>query len=453
MTRGRQRSSATFALFCIVAGPITLLRHAFVTMWQQWSTTGPKKGNLARLQHFPYHRVPYYLVGFLAFGALFIPQEPWKHMTSTLLLDIAVGLSTVIVKGNKCPVQTYVSAPQVHFGTNLGYSPDEDPFYITNLNDPIDPFIASALEGIKFTNVVELVLESVRGDCYPFKEDGLLHQFIKENVEPAANATPITTKNITPFIDSLSSHTLIWDGAWSLCPLTNKAMMGCMALLDDCLMVVHCGMIGLPMDFGAEIKGSAQYYQTCLAQVFREMNLATDLGTELLPGFNETTGTRNSSDQWRTAHITSSSCLWDDHNEIIRRIGYDTVIDAEFMQQLVGPREFDTFQGYWDECTSSSTALLTSDGLPFLWQYVDHIRERTPKDRMYLTWVSQVTHQWLPLNPAWEAKNYQPFTKDAPDTQGTDLYLNGVRETDDLVKSIISGFRERGLENETLFVM
>jgi hypothetical protein len=113
-------------------------------------------------------------------------------------------------------------------------------------------------------------------------------------------------------------------------------------------MVVHCGMIGLPMDFGAEIKDNAQYYQTCLAQVFREMSLATDLGAELLPGINETTG--NSTDQWRTSHITASSCLWDDHHEMIRRMGYDTVIDAEFMQKIVGPREFDTFQGYWDEC-------------------------------------------------------------------------------------------------------
>jgi hypothetical protein len=233
MTRGRHRSSAAFAVFCIVAVPMTLLRHAFVTMWQQWSTAGPKKGNLGRFQDFPYSRVPYCLLGFLTFGALFIPQEPWKHMTSTLLLDVTLGLSTIAMKGKQCSVETEPSL-QVHFGTNLGYSPHEDPFYITNLNDQIDPFIASALEGTKFTNVVELVLESVRGDCYPYKEDGPLHQFIKETVQPAANATPLTTKNITPFIDSLSSHTLVWDGAWSLCPLTNKAMMGCMAIFHDC---------------------------------------------------------------------------------------------------------------------------------------------------------------------------------------------------------------------------
>jgi len=78
---------------------------------------------------------------------------------------------------------------------------------------------------------------------------------------------------------------------------------------------------------------------------------------------------------------------------------------------------------------------------------------RTPRERLYLTWMSQVTHIWLPLNPAWEELNYQAFTEDDPNTASTDLYLNGIRETDDLVKEIILGFRERGLENDTLFVM
>jgi phosphoglycerol transferase MdoB-like AlkP superfamily enzyme len=72
---------------------------------------------------------------------------------------------------------------------------------------------------------------------------------------------------------------------------------------------------------------------------------------------------------------------------------------------------------------------------------------------MYLTWQSQVTHVYLPLNPAWLENNYQPFTIDQPDTQPIDRYLNGLKETDDLVKEIILGFRERGLEDETLFVM
>ena len=34
-----------------------------------------------------------------------------------------------------------------------------------------------------------------------------------------------------------------------------------------------------------------------------------------------------------------------------------------------------------------------------------------------------------------------------------DAWLNALKWTDDTVKDIILGFRERGLENETLFLM
>lgn len=71
---------------------------------------------------------------------------------------------------------------------------------------------------------------------------------------------------------------------------------------------------------------------------------------------------------------------------------------------------------------------------------------------MFLSWASQVTHAYLPLNPAWMPKSL-PFTWDRPFTQPSNHYLNGLRETDDLIKEIILGFRERGLENDTLFVM
>jgi len=72
---------------------------------------------------------------------------------------------------------------------------------------------------------------------------------------------------------------------------------------------------------------------------------------------------------------------------------------------------------------------------------------------MYLTWMSQVNHWGLPLNPEWKQENYQSFIQDETDWDTVDAYLNKIRETDDNVKNIIEGFRERGLEEETLFIM
>jgi hypothetical protein len=230
MARGQRRSNTAFIVYFIVAVPITLLRHALGIFWQEWNST--IRGRLGKLHTLPFHRLPIVLALFLSFGALVLPQEPWKHMTSTVLFDVTLGLSSAIMMGNHCGEESSAGLTQeTHFGSGRAYNPADDPYYVTNLDLAIEPYIAKALEDVKFTHVVELVLESVRGDCYPFKENGLFHQFIKENIKPAVNATPITTKTVTPFIDSLSKQSLLWDQVWSLCPLTNKAMMGCTAPL------------------------------------------------------------------------------------------------------------------------------------------------------------------------------------------------------------------------------
>jgi hypothetical protein len=121
--------------------------------------------------------------------------------------------------------------PAVDFGSNplgdLNYNPANDPYYITNMDEPIDEFIASALEGVQFTNVFHIILESMREDSFPYDENGLLHQHIQENMEPAENGVPVTTENITPFIASLAENTISWHTVWSTIPYTHKAMMGC----------------------------------------------------------------------------------------------------------------------------------------------------------------------------------------------------------------------------------
>jgi hypothetical protein len=96
-----------------------------------------------------------------------------------------------------------------------------------------------------------------------------------------------------------------------------------------------------------------------------------------------------------------------------------------------------------------------------LWQYIDNVRERAPKNRMYLSWMDSTTHWPIILPPEWLEKNYRPYLKKTGDPSlweerehlPVDAWLNALKWTDDIVKEIILGFRERGLENETLFVM
>jgi phosphoglycerol transferase MdoB-like AlkP superfamily enzyme len=96
-----------------------------------------------------------------------------------------------------------------------------------------------------------------------------------------------------------------------------------------------------------------------------------------------------------------------------------------------------------------------------MWQYVDNTIERKPKNRMYLSWKTTTTHYPFIFPPKWAAENYQKYLEkgDHPELWyqrehlPVDTWLNAVRWTDDIVRDIILGFRERGIEDETLFVM
>lgn len=75
--------------------------------------------------------------------------------------------------------------------------------------------------------------------------------------------------------------------------------------------------------------------------------------------------------------------------------------------------------------------------------------------------MDSTTHWPLILPPAWVEKNYRSYIKKEGDPSlfwnrehlPLDTWINSVRWTDDIVKELILGFRERGLEDETLFVM
>lgn len=147
-------------------------------------------------------------------------------MTSTLLFDLVENITFVIVSKN---VRAMLSSGPARFGDNLGnlnYIPREDPYYISNLDSPIDEFIAGALDGVQFRNIVHIVLESVRADCFPFQEESAFVDYIRRNFPPQENGVAMTTSNITPFIASLAEQTLSWETMWSVVPFSHKALLG-----------------------------------------------------------------------------------------------------------------------------------------------------------------------------------------------------------------------------------
>ena len=165
----------------------------------------------------------------LSILTILLPEQPWRHLTATLLFDVVKAISTVLVAPHlKTEINTS-EMPAVGSNPlgNLRYNPAEDPYYITNLNESIDEFFTTALSGTKFTNIMHIILESMREDSFPYDEQGLLAQHIKQNEQPPeTGGTPISTETITPFISSLADHTISWHTMWSTIPYTHKAMLG-----------------------------------------------------------------------------------------------------------------------------------------------------------------------------------------------------------------------------------
>jgi hypothetical protein len=285
----------------------------------------------------------------LIFGALFLPRQPWRHLTSTLLYDVLGTISSVMLSKSVQDIKTCDSLIGSSPLGNSYYSPANDPYYITNLDQDIDPFIAAALEGTKFTNVVHIVLESMRADCYPFREDGLLNQHIKDHFERLDDGPPINAQTISPFITSLAENTIVWDSVWATIPFTHKSMLGCITPSYH-LIVDYCGQLPLPVDFTAELAAPAKMYQTCFPQVFRHMNSVTDLENEKVEMITDR-GPRTT-DQWETAHIASFTGIWDHTKELLHYAGFSTIIDAQNIVKIKGEREFDNYLGYFDESCS-----------------------------------------------------------------------------------------------------
>jgi len=65
--------------------------------------------------------------------------------------------------------------------------------------------------------------------------------------------------------------------------------------------------------------------------------------------------------------------------------------------------------------------------------------------------MSSTTHYPFTLPPQW--RNNRTYIHDEDAWASINGWLNSVRWTDDTLRDLILGFRERGLEDDTLFVM
>src|SRR5271170_4402482 len=305
----------------------------------------------------------------LTAGGLCLPAHPWRQMASTLLVDVVGGVTSALVsktiRGMSPPIDP------AHLGRNslgnLNYNPWEDPYYVSNLDSPMHEFIAEALDGVQFKNIVHIVMESVRADCFPFQEDSAFVKYIKDNFPPYKNGAAITTANVTPFIASLAEHTISWETMWTIVPFTHKAIIGRIYPYFIVLTGLdYCGELGLPIDWTVEMEEPAKLYQHCLPQVLRQINSITDTWQETFGIMNGTPPAVT--DTWETAHISTNLGEYDHERELYEAFGFQSVITSEDIGNLLpGHPKVDFPLGYYDD-----------RGMEYFWRYVDAEIQRKP---------------------------------------------------------------------------
>ena len=172
------------------------------------------------------HRSFRLILFFLLCGSLFLGRQPWSRMKSTLLYDFFSTVSTAIIKRSIRDTRECTATLGSNPLGSMNYNPAEDPYYISNLDSPVEEFFVDALEGTKFTNIVHIVLESMRADSYPFQENSLLVDFMTKNYEFIPGGAAVATSNVSPFIESIGEHTISWETVFATVSFTHKAMIG-----------------------------------------------------------------------------------------------------------------------------------------------------------------------------------------------------------------------------------
>jgi len=222
-------------------------------------------------------------------------------------------------------------------------------------------------------------------------------------------------------------------------------------------------MLPVPRDWSVEASAPAHWYQACIPEVLRHINLVTNRDAEIVNIFNDSMTSTN--DFWETIHIQSMSGEWDSDREVYKRMGFGTVFTAEEIARFNGNKNYESDFGYFDEGISLARCSLTIrlEGLEYLFKYLDYVRTNRPKNRFYLSWFDSTTHWPFILPPQWkerhQKKYYDVITNepgepgDSFHPQNVHSWLNSLRWTDDIVEELIMGFRQRGLEDETLFIM
>ncbi|OQE36014.1 hypothetical protein PENCOP_c012G05152 [Penicillium coprophilum] len=321
------------------------------------------------------------------------------------------------------------------------YNPNEDPLHISNLDQPVLEEIHKALSSgeVKIKHIVFLKLESARADIFPLQKDSFMYKRIAESwkdkkipqevVDRLANLTR-TAEFFTNFptgfehddsrfgrkaYGGISARDAITSATYTLKSLTGS----------------FCGVTPLVADFNREF--DHHIYQPCLPHIFDALSQQPDITSET-DDFTKW--------PWHSTFMMSVTETYDNQDKLTPLLGFrdkqtkETIIKPEAKYYPVKSKEVN-YYGY------PETELRG---------YIRDAIDDAERDhhRLFLSHLTSTTHHpWGVPNDAFE----EIMGSKSGSNNDMNRYLNSVGYVDDWLSELIDILEEKGVANETLFVM
>ncbi|KAJ5918918.1 alkaline-phosphatase-like protein [Penicillium verhagenii] len=331
---------------------------------------------------------------------------------------------------------------KLNVNESLHYDPKTNPLHISNLQKPILESIQGVLAdgSVKIKHVVLLKLESARADTFPVRKDSFLYNRIAETYDDneipqevedrIANLTR-TAEFLTGFPsgfqrnDTLHADRNAYGGisarnAYTTSTYTLKSLVGTL-----------CGVSPLVADFNREWEH--HIYQPCLPHIFEMLNSQQGI-TSNVTDFTQW--------PWHSIWMQSVTEGYDNQDQLTPVLGFkdkftkETIESPDAKHYPVKTEEVN-YYGYADT---------------ELREYISDAIDDAERDhrRLFLSHLTGTTHHpWGLPNSTYE----QILGLNKGHNKDLNHYLNAVGFQDKWLTEIIGILEEKGVANETLFVM
>ena len=365
---------------------------------------------------------------YLGLVLLFRPDQPWNTLSQSPLVSMLWG-TTASISNSIQLTSGYKMKPPWDY-------PDEfkGAWNVSNFDLPRVVDVPAG----GFKHVVVIALESARSDVVPFDPRTSLKRAVDEHFLK-------TGADITPFLRQLYSQSIKASSCHATSAYTIKSLLS-----------ILCGVY--PLNANYNLESGFNIYQPCLPSLLAKTFNGTSPNDNPVPKSLPNPYVLQKSDvkididydgidaelqrllgsvqsDFASGFFQASDLNFDAQRRTMEKMGFDVIWGRdEIRRHFVDIVDETNYFGFSDY-----------DVLPSLLRFVDHATARHEK-RMFLTLLTAVSHH--PWKLPW-GETMETYSATDPTANS---YLNTIRYTDRFIRDLMTEFRARGLDKETLFI-